>query len=119
MGALECQNEPETLTYLLKDVSWHTAHSVAQQRAVHRLDLRNIDDGILREARDALGQEDVSWRVDESKVRSDADRNRGRDSGRIEAVGLYDEEGPRKPGLRPCRFTQVSPPDFSASDYHS
>src|ERR1700741_1759079 len=81
-------------------------------------DLRHVRHGISGEPCDLLGDQNVSWGVNEAEVASKRQRQDRGNAAAIEGISLNDQNRATKPGLGTTGLVKVRPPDFSATDLH-
>ncbi len=118
-GALEVEHESKSCLHSGQGLRWHFSRTFFEVVPVYSYELRDVRHGVSRKA-DCLGREKhVAGGVEKARVRRDHDPNDCANATPVEGVRLDDHDRKPKTWLRPARLGQVSPPDFSPSDYHS
>lgn len=119
MGSLELESQAEAGVEGAEQFRRQWADSFGEPVAVDRQQLRNLDDGILRQAGGARRAEYVAGRIGARQVRGHRGDDRGAEPGAVERIALDDHDRPAKPWLGSSRFLEIRPPDFASSDHQS
>lgn len=111
------QNRAQTLIHSVLQPRRQHPGLISQETAVHSQELRNVDDRVAGQARQACPQHHVARGIRQICVGRDDRHDYGLNAASIEGIRLDHKHRTPVTRLGSARFGEVCPPDFSSPDF--